>query len=262
MKNKKFKIGDRVKVISHILGAPDKRVMGKNATVILKGVFGDFEYGIEFDENVNGHSCAEHGKDGCCYYAYENNLELIAPKNNKKIVITSDGVETLARLYEGNKVVKSATAKCSPHDEYNFEAGAKIAFDRLTGNEEKPKYKAGDKVKVIANTCYHGYKIGSIVTLRDYHEKYNLPWDVKEGNTFIRECDFEPYTEPEYFTGKVVCVKSTSSGLTVGKVYDFAENEGRGRDNNGGCIIGTPSKDIDDINFKLCDCYQFIPFVE
>jgi hypothetical protein len=33
---------------------------------------------------------------------------------NSKIVLTSDGTTTLARLYDGDKVIKSAEAKCVP----------------------------------------------------------------------------------------------------------------------------------------------------
>ena len=51
--------------------------------------------------------------------------------NDNKIVITTNGNETVAKLYEGKKVVKTATAKCSPSDTFDFTAGAKIALDRL-----------------------------------------------------------------------------------------------------------------------------------
>lgn len=51
---------------------------------------------------------------------------------SQKIVITTDGVKTTtARLYEGKQVIKTAVAKCSPDDEFDFNIGAKIAFDRL-----------------------------------------------------------------------------------------------------------------------------------
>lgn len=64
--------------------------------------------------------------------------EMFEPVNTQKIVITTDGVETLARLYEGDKVVKKATAKCSPDDTFDFNVGAKIAFERLMNEEKKP----------------------------------------------------------------------------------------------------------------------------
>lgn len=75
--------------------------------------------------------------------------EMFEPVCNNKIVITTDGMETVAKLYDGKKIIKRATAKCSPNDEFNFETGAKIAFERLIEEtiaeektiEKKPKLK-------------------------------------------------------------------------------------------------------------------------
>ena len=75
--------------------------------------------------------------------------EMFEPVCNNKIVIITDGMETVAKLYDGKKVIKRATAKCSPNDEFNFETGAKIAFERLIEEtiaeektiEKKPKLK-------------------------------------------------------------------------------------------------------------------------
>lgn len=66
--------------------------------------------------------------------------------NNQKIVITTDGTETLARLYEGDKVVKKATAKRSPDDTFDFNVGAKLAFERLM-NEAKNTLTFREKLK-------------------------------------------------------------------------------------------------------------------
>ena len=67
----------------------------------------------------------------------------------KKIVVTTDGETTTARLFSGKELVKSATAKCSPHDEFVFETGAALALDRLLGQEKKaepevPKFTKAD----------------------------------------------------------------------------------------------------------------------
>ena len=83
--------------------------------------------------------------------------EKISPS---KIVITSDGKTTLARLYDGNRVIRRAEAKCSPKDTYDFATGANLAYDRLMRpetlekaqpeqpkQEDKPTYKVGDKVR-------------------------------------------------------------------------------------------------------------------
>ena len=130
---------------------------------------------------------------------------------SQKIVIISDGKATLARLYDGEKVTRSAEAKCSPADTYDFATGANLAYDRLMRPEaasvkpqDKPRFKAGDKAKVIANTCVHGAEIGSIVTLDKPYTpilRSNAPaWTIKGNDrtsyTYISERDLEPYAEP------------------------------------------------------------------
>lgn len=192
--------------------------------------------------------------------------EMFEPVNEHKIVITTDGTETLARLYDGNKVIKSATAKCSPDDAFDFATGAKIAFERLIGEEkkEKPstassKYKAGGKVRVIANSCCHYCRLGDVVTLTENFkvDERGVCWNVKENVGYIRECDFEPYKEPKYYNGKVVCVKSDRD-FTVGKVYEFID--GQVKDNDETMRpVGAKIKKLEDYNGHL---YEFIPFVE
>lgn len=63
---------------------------------------------------------------------------------NEKIVITTNGKTTTAKLYDGKKFVKSAEAKCSPNDKFDFERGAIIAFSRLTDCD----YKLADEAEV------------------------------------------------------------------------------------------------------------------
>lgn len=58
--------------------------------------------------------------------------DMLEPVCDAKIVITTNGKETLARLYEDGEVKKSAKAECSPDDKFDFAVGAKIAFERLT----------------------------------------------------------------------------------------------------------------------------------
>ena len=79
----------------------------------------------------------DNEKCGWCWT--ENWIAGLAREN--KIVITTNGTETLARLYDGNKIIKTATAKCSPDDDFDFETGATIAFDRLFDKHEKEESK-------------------------------------------------------------------------------------------------------------------------
>lgn len=99
---------------------------------------------------------------------------------NKKILITTDGTTTLARQYEGQKVVKSAEAKCSLDDTFDFMIGAKLAFERLTGEAEKPEpekpeFEKGDIVKVTGNSGpYHHLRIGGYAVVESEAEAGNI----------------------------------------------------------------------------------------
>lgn len=109
----------------------------------------------------------------------ENCIAGLACEN--KIVITSNGAETLARLYDGNKVIKTATAKCSPDDKFSFETGAKIAFERLLDYAEKePKYFNGKAVCVYGNSEFTAGKIYKFVDGQCFDDEKTLrPWGTK-----------------------------------------------------------------------------------
>lgn len=79
-------------------------------------------------------------------------------KNNQEIHITTDGKTTYAVLKQDGKVLSRSEAKCHPDDKFDFETGAKIAFDRLeikkeTEQSENP-FKPGDIVE-----CIFDYKV-------------------------------------------------------------------------------------------------------
>lgn len=99
--------------------------------------------------------------------------EMFEPVCNNKIVITTDGMETVAKLYDGKKIIKRATAKCSPNDEFNFETGAKIAFERLieeTIAEEKPVEKK-PKLKIEVGKRYMLKPYSDVTNARMLNEK-------------------------------------------------------------------------------------------
>lgn len=157
----KYKVGDKVKIVSkwcegcrqNSLGRMDKW-LGKVMT-IRSADYTNLSYKMNEDKD-------EHGGLGWAWF--ENSIEGLACEN--KIVITTDGTETLARLYEGNKVIKTATAKCSSDDKFNFETGATIAFDRLFEKHEKeePKHFNG---KAVCVNKYVGFTIGKIYEFVD-----------------------------------------------------------------------------------------------
>ena len=142
----KYKVGDKVRIVSewgegcgqNKRGEMNKW-LGKNMTI--RDIYHDCYYKMKED-------VAERRGDGWLWN--DNCIAGFACEN--KIVITSDGEKTLARLYDGKKVIKTATAKCLPDDDFDFETGAAIAFDRLFDKheKEKPKYFNGKAV------CVHG----------------------------------------------------------------------------------------------------------
>lgn len=154
----KYKVGDKVRIVSewgkgcwqNLNGEMDKW-LGKVMTVRRVGAT---TYRMVEDKEDN---------DWGGWYWKENCIEGLAGEN--KIVITSDGEKTLARLYDGKKVVKTTTAKCSPADKFSFETGAKIAFERLFDGEEKEeqKYFNGKAVCVYGELGFTSGKIYEFV---------------------------------------------------------------------------------------------------
>ena len=98
-------------------------------------------------------------------------FDLYTKDQPTKIVITTDGKTTTAKMYRDKSVVKVATIKCHPDDRFDFEVGARIAFDRLVGckkeEPEKPKYYNGKVVCVDTTDTTCGYVLGKIYEIKD-----------------------------------------------------------------------------------------------
>ena len=142
----KYKVGDKVRVRAD-LQQGGKYSMEHGSTNSFVSEMMPFRGKTV---TIRAISCGEYIIEELKLYHWTD--EMFEPVNNQKIVITTDGVETLARLYDGNKVVKSASAKCCPEDEFDFKFGANLAFERLMSEEkpkveekpvEKPKYEVG-----------------------------------------------------------------------------------------------------------------------
>lgn len=94
--------------------------------------------------------------------------------------------------------------------------------------QDKPRFKAGDKAKVIGNTCCHASDIGDIVTLSEPCDEAAANWDAPAWLTkehphyYISERDMEPYAEPAKAPEavKLYCVDELIDWLTRGKIYE------------------------------------------
>ena len=147
----KYKVGDRVRIVSKWGDGCNQNLKGKMDKWLGK-VMTVRDAGIAFYRMVE--DSTENGGYG--WFWTENCIAGLACE--KKIVITTDGTETRARLYDGKKVVKTATAKCSLDDKFSFEMGAKIAFERLFDSEEQKLFNG----KAVCVNEYIGFTVGKI----------------------------------------------------------------------------------------------------
>ena len=145
----KYKVGDVVRVRKDLCwGSEYNNWMVVNSMLEYRGMTVTIAR-VDFDHY--------HIKeDGHCAWTDE----MLEPIRNEKIVITSDGVTTTAKKYDGKNLIKEAKAVCSKDDEFNFDVGAKLAMERLL--EEKPKLYNGKVVCIEVSDYNRGFTKGKI----------------------------------------------------------------------------------------------------
>lgn len=126
----KFKVGDKVEILD---GSKIKNYAG-NFTLPMKKYIGKTMEIAKINTHYKGRTAYCMTETG--YMWDERGLKLVTD-NDKKIVITTDGKTTIAKLYDGKNVIKTAEAKCCQTDKFDFNTGALIAFGRLTDSELK-----------------------------------------------------------------------------------------------------------------------------
>ena len=121
-----FKVGDKVRCIH---SDKYRKLDGKFGTVVeVLGVI----VGVEFDEEIDGHTLGGLARMGHGWYLPSYFLEYIGRVNAyTKVVITIEGKTTTAKMMKGRVCVAEAKAKCSPDDGFDALVGAQIALQRL-----------------------------------------------------------------------------------------------------------------------------------
>ena len=159
-----LKVGDRVRIVkkdSH------RAEIGATGVICCELMVGIYDYGVRFDKaDSRFHDCADKCEKGRGQYVRAYEIEKIAPFT-EKIVITSDGKTTLARLYENGEVTKTAEAKCSPSDKFDFAVGAKLAFERLNEKTEPKKLFNGKAVCIETTAEFVAYTVGKIYEFKE-----------------------------------------------------------------------------------------------
>ena len=151
MKERKFKVGERY---------TSKLFVDKGAVIEITEISGD----VVSYKDIAGRT-----------YSVKNfEIGSLFSDMLKKV-----GSETIVIYRNDNKVIaldkstgEKAEAKCNPADEFDFRTGAKLAFNRLMGEdvkldngvrEVKRKAKVGEYVKVVnEKSVFNTYKNGEI----------------------------------------------------------------------------------------------------
>lgn len=144
--SKKFKVGDKVSVVK-----PTKE-HGK-----LKGEIAEITFIVPDKQYQYRYVLAfEHQED--CYYFKADELKLVS---REEIIIYRDGNNIIA-LDKATKC--KGIARYNPVDDFNFDTGAKLAFERLQDIKGKREVYNG-KVVCIKGCC--GFETGRIYNVVD-----------------------------------------------------------------------------------------------
>lgn len=150
MRKRKFKVGERY---------TSKLFVDKDAVIEITKISG----GTVFYKDVVGESIGlKHFQIGSIFSVALEKVDttIVIYRNDNKVVALDKSI--------GEK----AEANCNPADEFDFCTGAKLAFNRLMGEDAKPdngvrevkrKAKVGEYIKVVyAMPCLIPYKNGDI----------------------------------------------------------------------------------------------------
>lgn len=178
MKEKKFKVGDRVRVIGKIGHSCEIGDTGVIRSKTLNPVTGLTWYAVELDRGSN----AFHICDGTCKKNHGQwikpcDLELIErppqlPTINPtkfRVIIDSDGECTGAKLLHGKKVVREAEVNRYYKDEHDEQTAIEAVVAKMfpLKTEEKAKEDTHHDIRLLV--CVNAGK-SSFATSHDLHE--------------------------------------------------------------------------------------------
>lgn len=242
----KFKVGDKVRILD---GASIEKYTGGWIEGGMKEHVGKvftIQKAVPYSDDRIGYWLKE-----ISFVWDERGLEPEKESKNETIVIYRKDREVIAL---DKRTGKKAIAKCSPKDKFDFELGARLAFERLFGNDEKKeKFKVGDFVignekaddmYAITRTGWRGEVVSvngdAIVVKSRIYDFANLT---------VKSEAFDLDTE-KYYNAKVVCVRPAdlSHDFTAGKIYEvkdgkLVDNDGYERPMSDSIVI----RNIDDL---------------
>lgn len=212
MKERKFKVGERY---------TSKLFVDKGAVIEITEISG----GTVFYKDVVGESiCLKHFQIGSIFSAALEKVDttiVIYRKDNKVIALDKSTGE-------------KAEANCNPADEFDFRTGAKLAFNRLMGEDVKPdngvrevkrKAKVCEYIKIVDAKPflipYENGEIFRVIGVKNATCEVENP--VKRFCAWHREYvvleNYKPEKEPE--KKDEICVGDTVKVTDTGKQYNL-----------------------------------------
>ena len=174
MSKAKFKVGDKVKIldgtgISDYTGGWNRLDM-----TAFVGQVAEVRGVREFKTTGN----VGYSLKGNRYLWDERGLQPVAAMTPRKIIVMQDKADPMKVIARDLDTGKVGVAKCSPQDAFDFCTGAKLAFDRLMGREEKkpeepkpepekPKLYSGKVVCVKKATSCWFWTPGKVYEITD-----------------------------------------------------------------------------------------------
>ena len=137
---RKFKVGERYKC---------GMILDNGAVIEITEINGDFVSYKDVVRETTGRKVFEIGS------IFSDNLEKVGKVESETIVIYRNDNKVVAL---DKSTGEKAEAKCNPADEFDFRTGAKLAFNRLMGEDVKPdngvrevkrKAKVGEYIKIV-----------------------------------------------------------------------------------------------------------------
>lgn len=154
MVKRKFKVGERYKC---------GMILDNGAVIEITEINGDFVSYKDVVRETFGRKVFEIGS------IFSDNLEKVEKVESETIVIYRNDNKVVAL---DKSTGEKAEANCNPADEFDFRTGAKLAFNRLMGEDVKPdngvrevkrKAKVGEYVKIVdAHPYLIPYKNGDV----------------------------------------------------------------------------------------------------
>lgn len=212
MEKHKFKVGDRYK---------SGYFADNDAAIEITEISG----GTVFYKDVVGESIGlKHFQIGSIFSAALEKVDttIVIYRNDNKVVALDKST--------GEK----AEANCNPADEFDFRTGAKLAFNRLMGEDAKPdngvrevkrKAKVGEYIKVVcAMPCLIPYKNGDIFKVNCVTTSGCICKKSEENvglwhSEYVVLENYKPEKEPE--KKDEICVGDTVKVKDTGNQYNL-----------------------------------------